>query len=385
MAPFSSNLKSSRRFAVSVGSLSLFPVNDHIFREPRNTLRRLAVGVLELQRGLHQDSSSTFPYPLHLQAALDEISLRALCAGTAPPTSVIDLLVLCEEPLGSWSIALIDQDDDLASESLLWFGSPTVACHELGAVRGDFLADERESETLAMVRAAALTNAPTYVEFRKFIIEHPVVDVLALAEAKGHPALVRVAETLQDAYGRPRPEWLVGGKIGICSRCGSAVRSGGSHVRCTNPLCSGTVEFGAFLHPESTLVLRDDLQRFWAAPGRAELRIAAKLERLGVPHELWPEGDAYDLKVFDTCAWAVDVKAWRHPSLLAEHLDQKPPRSSLDSAEVFVVIADEVMTKGYVDALHSWQRGSAWKRAHTVSEKAFMKRVRDRLRKVAGQ
>ncbi|MFD2796443.1 hypothetical protein ACFS27_22975 [Promicromonospora vindobonensis] len=346
-------------------------------------LRRLAVGLLDYRDRLAAPGRDVVPYPANLQGALDSISLLALRTGTPAPASVVELLEWSEQPLGMWPTVLVDPDSDAADEALLWFGEPQEVCLELGAARGDVVADARESKIITAVRdLCRAAGAPeSYVSFRRFLIEHPVVDVLALERAKAARELFRLASHLQASYEAPLPEWVSGGSVETCGTCGSVlhVRSRQGDRICVDPLCSHKTRGGARFAPSETLVLRREMQKYVGGPGRAEVRLAEQLGRLRVPNDLWPDFDAYDLRVFSDSPWAVDVKAWRHPTLLAAHLDARPPARPKDAAEMFIVIADEVAKGGYVGTLRAWQEGSAWDGITVISQRKFIEKVKQRI------
>jgi len=103
---------------------------------------------------------------------------------------------------------------------------------------------------------------------------------------------------------------------------------------CAEERCraKGVSEQGkAFPQKQQVLWLKRGLRRFIAAPGRAELRLAESLEKLGKSRlkvELWPNFDSYDLRIVfnDGEAWAVDVKDWADPFLLGNKVKQKNPQ-----------------------------------------------------------
>jgi hypothetical protein len=344
-------------------------------------LKRLAAGLLDLQARLERPGGDVVPYPSNLQGALDAISLIAHRTGETAPISVVELLEWAELPLGDWPMPLVGPDDEKASDALLWFGQPQEICLELGAVRGDVVANARESKIITGVRdLCRATGAPeSYVAFRKFLIDHPVVDVLELESAKA--AMFRLADALQASYEVPLPEWIDNGVIRTCGTCGGALRmlSRQTDPICVDPTCSHKVRGGGEFAPMQVRVLRREMLKYVGGPGRAEVQLAEQLTRLGVANELWPDFDAYDLRVFDVAPWAVDVKAWRHPTLLAEHLMARPPHVPDGAERMFIVIADEVAKGGYVGAVQAWQHGSSWDQVTVISQRRFVAEVKQRV------
>jgi hypothetical protein len=61
-------------------------------------------------------------------------------------------------------------------------------------------------------------------------------------------------------------------------------------------------------------------------PGLAEIRLEQRLLKLKLKVDLWPDFDSYDLRIEfpDGKAWAVDVKDWASPFLLALHIKNIP-------------------------------------------------------------
>ena len=58
---------------------------------------------------------------------------------------------------------------------------------------------------------------------------------------------------------------------------------------------------------------------FITSPGIAEIDLETTLRKGGLHPQMWPQFDAYDLRIPfpDGTAWAIDVKDWANPSLLA--------------------------------------------------------------------
>ncbi|MFC0038381.1 hypothetical protein [Actinomadura rayongensis] len=68
--------------------------------------------------------------------------------------------------------------------------------------------------------------------------------------------------------------------------------------------------------------------RFIVVPGASELRICRELRDLGADVWLWPERDAYDLRVVaGGREFRVDLKEYRSPHRLVADLRAKPPRA----------------------------------------------------------
>jgi hypothetical protein len=124
--------------------------------------------------------------------------------------------------------------------------------------------------------------------------------------------------------------------------------------------------------------LRRELRTFITGPGRAELRIAKAVERLGVPVALWPDFDTFDLSVFADRPWVADVKAWRHPARLASRLRDRLFAVPADTGQAYIVIAAE-QVKAQPQYLERLRKACPsirpGQRIVAVSEADFVRRV----------
>jgi hypothetical protein len=123
------------------------------------------------------------------------------------------------------------------------------------------------------------------------------------------------------------------------------------------------------------------IRTFIAAPGRAELRLAGRLQKLGLAVELWPSFDAYDLRVVfpDGSAWAVDVKDWANPFLLGRQVRAIPPTPSWDRA-FFVFPQDRLRRPDYLRAfLHACRVLGGSPPIEALMERPFLACVKRRL------
>lgn len=70
--------------------------------------------------------------------------------------------------------------------------------------------------------------------------------------------------------------------------------------------------------------------RYIVVPGASETRIAGDLEKLGARVEMWPDMDAYDLRVLaGTLDLRLDVKEYRSARRLTENLRSRAPRAAV--------------------------------------------------------
>ena len=82
--------------------------------------------------------------------------------------------------------------------------------------------------------------------------------------------------------------------------------------------------------------------RYFAAPGKLELEIAAFCEKKELRWALWPQMDRYDIEITfpDGTVWAIDAKAVKEPHFLKENVarDGGFPSGTYDRS--FYVIPD---------------------------------------------
>ena len=134
------------------------------------------------------------------------------------------------------------------------------------------------------------------------------------------------------------PECLRDGVFRTCARCRNLlVPQQDGRLGCAEERCrwAGPATVGREIAArESVLWLRRDLRLFVAAPGRMELALAQALDRLGIALRLWPNFDAYDIELTFPHGevWAVDVKDWVSPYLLAKHVRPIPQAPAWDRA-----------------------------------------------------
>lgn len=298
------------------------------------TFHLLATGLLSLARVFERGQALALPYPEQLQQGLNRLAASALRQGATPPQSVADFLEWCRRPLSQWPVQLVEED---GATNLLDGILPTDFCENWACAASDVEADLSEQRLLwAVLDACRSAEAPgTYVAFRKLIIEHPVLSEWELQDWKNSLALELLAEHVEGAY-EPAPAACItrGQTVSCCPTCGNLLlQSAAEEPVCEEERCRREAMRGSqprapreLQAREGILWLKRGLRRFVAAPGRGELRLEAALRERGLEVELWPQFDAYDLRVRfpDGEAWAVDVKDWAVPRLLARRVSALP-------------------------------------------------------------
>ncbi|POM25897.1 hypothetical protein BTM25_02810 [Actinomadura rubteroloni] len=190
-----------------------------------------------------------------------------------------------------------------------------------------------------------------YVRYRKFLIEHPAgsrEEIGDLLSGSG----IRVS---WKGYGDVPGGQLYRRKSGpawwwACPDCRWPMAVTGTKVRCRyrphaavfriveasdrRPPALRRIDEGPRAEPpnareaEGSACLDAGVWRFIVVPGASELRVCRELRELGADVRLWPECDAYDLRVVaGGREFRVDLKEYRSPYRLIADLRAKPPRA----------------------------------------------------------
>lgn len=353
-------------------------------------LHLLASGISAVAAGDRKGEPVRVPYPASLQKALDRLTLRCLLAKRSPPAGVPDLLAWCRRPIRSWGLACWD-GIVAEGDSLLDGRFPTALCEEWAIdasdVEGEVLERSLLLDVLRVCERAHDESA--YVAFRELLIRRPVLTSLELQQSALRVELLRLTDQLNRAYEPAPSTWAVNGSFVCCKNCGNILAPGRDTIlRCTDDRCATEISGGAgrrITVAEEPMVLKAPLRAFIAAPGRAEIRLAERVERLGIKVALWPALDAYDLQLMfeDGTTWAVDVKDWASPFALARHLGQRtfPERPSWDRAYFVFPEYRLRLRPDYVRAFLRFSpavRSSA--RLAALSENAFVAAVQAQAR-----
>lgn len=352
-------------------------------------LALIASGLVEAHGAIARGAPLGVPYPAPLQRGLDLLTLECLQTGEVPLAGVPELFRWCEEPLGSWRVPI--GGPDVAGDVLLEAGEPTRACQEWAVDAHDVEAELFENEIVSGVRrrCRAAGREDSYVAFRQLVIEKPVLTDLELQESLMGPRLVPIAEQVKQCYPHAPIEFERGGSVDCCRDCGNLLLQTTEGLLCVDDRCPRRTapKVGRTL-PTAAGVrwLAAPVRMFVAAPGRAELRLRDALEDgvlkdAGVRVELWPNFDAYDLRITfkDGTVWAVDVKDWSNPVHLAGRLKSVPKDPPWDRS--FIVPAREAVAArlGYLRTLQVRSKTVASECGfRVVSERRLLREVREK-------
>ncbi|MFF5652556.1 hypothetical protein ACFY8N_29690 [Streptomyces collinus] len=309
-------------------------------------LRQIASALACLSR---QQTVPTPVYPAKVQNAYNRLVLHCLRRGEEPPGSVPHMVRwACERPLVEWPLKLpadnfpgaallVDPDTRLPHQLCLeWEVSAADPAAEL-------FENERIREALAVCRAAKAPQA--YTAFRSLLTSRPVLTGAELALLGGDPDCgMLLHDVIKRCYEPVPASYLRRGTYRQCTRCRCLMVPllHGGH-RCELDRCrrEGTSDEGTPLRADrgGVFQLSRPLCMFITSPGLAETDLQAALKKkFGITAEMWPNYDAYDLRVPlpGRRYWAVDVKDRVNPVLLARSLT--PFRNEPPYDRAFLVV-----------------------------------------------
>ncbi len=356
-------------------------------RELLNLVCLIASGLVELC-----ESRSTWPpgkpYPESLRRGWNKLCIKALLDGKDFPRDFREALDLFRKPIAKWPIPFLPTE--LEEDDVLLIGDEvTDVCGEL-AISGPNVEDELDQQILPRAREICrlAEDMDAYGRFRRFLIEHAVVNLQDLFRASLDLPKA-VSQLLQEAFEEIPKSVVWNEEIRLCRFCGwtlSVTRD--AEWRCGKRLCYAitkgfTQSDGMRFTDDLRRVLRG-IQRSTVVPGKAELSLAKRLAAAGVEVRLWPAYDAYDIHARFPSGevWAIDVKDWENPILLANRINRFegfPMEPSWDKA--YYVFPDH---RASFRPRYERAFRSAWKgqgdRVQCALERNFMLLVRKTLK-----
>lgn len=355
-------------------SVPLAPPTTPSARPPDNAaievvLRLIASGLVELYQTF--ESTGKPPqasYSRKLQMGLDKLAAACVIDGVPPPQSVPDILRLCERPFSEWPLPSLPEEVS-PQDTLLRNQVPSFFCEDYAREDRDIEAALSEERFMKKVLIECSGLPPSvYTQFRELLVTCPVLTEREFFNTYMRPPLKSVADLVKEAY-EEAPAFLAhNGVFRCCPECGNLlIFRRGQGWFCLDEGCS-TEQVFEDMTPRTlsasgedrVFQLKRSLRRYVAAPGRAEVRIRDQLlalrdsdRKLSV--ELWPNVDAYDLRLTfsDRQVWAVDVKDWASPYRLADQV--KPFRINPPWDRAFFVFPDRHrhVKRNYVEAFKS--------------------------------
>jgi hypothetical protein len=314
-------------------------------------LELIATGIVQGVESSRETGYLDVPYPPALQRGLNRLAAAARLRDSSPPGGVADLFDWARNrPLGDWGLEL--DGLGLALDDRLLVGStPTALCFELAHDSKEAelaIAYERfVSDLFSACRSTG--DDHIYVDLRRHLVEQPALTALQLQVNANSMPTRDLRSVLLSAYRRAGIETsLNDGSRAACGGCRALLARVGGELRCVGSQCKRFLEASVgtqFPGDQVVVELRPAVRRFIHDPGLAEIRVATALERAGWSVELWPQFDAYDVRATSASGvvWAIDVKAWTSPRLLASRLAPFPNQPAW--AVAFVVIPHPIIDR----------------------------------------
>jgi len=291
-------------------------------------------------------------YSDNIQNAYNHLVLRCLREHVTPPVSVPAMVEWAAKvPVHRWPLNLpaeyavperflVDRDTR----------TPTQSCYEWTIKSNNAAAEKFENLLIAEVleECRRRKSPESYTAFRELLITKPTLtDTQLLAATTEDILLVPLYDAIKRCYDVVPAALRRSGVYTKCARCGCLLVPIGSRgFRCELDRCrrdnGGTA--GEAIAPGAGPLrqLARPLRMFITGPGLAETELRDRLEALGagLVVQMWPNYDAYDLRVVfpDNRVWAIDVKDRTDPYLLGR--STKPFRSDPPFDRAFLVVPE---------------------------------------------
>ena len=319
------------------------------------TLAKRVFPSLALGLAKYVQSIQKYPYPPQLLYAQHHLSLALL---TSYPATITDFLGLCKKPLEEWwpgdfpehvekRFPLLDCDGELEEQVFEYLIESNIVEESTLREIQDIIDRKIMGGICEKLRYIAMMDPigaqREYIAIRSFVISHPWTRERQLqrelSSALRHLSLADVGELYKDTDAQGS-ELLYQGSgqakacYWNCLACGplyqrsgrlGSIQSGVCEKRCPGP------QTWQPLTPEDyTRVLKRGVQLSTHIPGLTEMELYHWLQDEVRPKwsalqqvELWPGVDTYDLRLtLRGKVWAVDVKDYKSPFWLGEHIKQ---------------------------------------------------------------
>jgi hypothetical protein len=368
------------------------PAAEASFFEGETLVRLVATALVRLSR---QRAPKDPVYDDVVQTAFNHLVLLCLHRGVDPPGSVPAMTSwAATKALRDWPLGLPEELD--AADGYLVDAqarTPTQQCLEWAIVAADPAAEAFENqlmeEALSVCRAA---KAPeSYTAFRRLLVTRPVLTGTERAVLGADADLGLLDGLLKRSY-EPAPAALLrDGVHAECARCRCLlVPVGRSGYRCELDRCrrDAHASIGRMLDPRrgsGVYQLSRPLRMFITGPGLAEIDLEARLVKLQLQLEMWPNFDAYDLRVTlpDRRVWAVDVKDRASAAILGRGARPLRPDPPYDRAFLVVPSYRFREREAYQRIFAHHRPAELAGRLELLSDEQFVGLLKAELRRIA--
>lgn len=324
----------------------------------RKTFALIAKGLIEKEQ-LLQKEPARYPYSKALQHGINMFLAASRWAGceaaaqyadeasflahyiTRPvfewfnewDTETVDKLKLQEEPFYAYGPFAYQRSGNVYT--------PGSDCYEFLETQDSDIPDGTDERLL--YEKMAVLDQETYCKLRRYIIENPII---SLEDRRAMSLELAGIQAARDAFQFAYEE--ITEACYRCPQCGWTMTQGKYGYSCHSAHCTDTI-------PELTDEMRLDtpagdlyrlkkgVMRYFAAPGKLELEIAAFCEKKKLHWALWPQMDRYDVEIrfSDGEVWEIDAKAYRNPIALRTKIQSDNGFPEGEYARGFFVVPGE--------------------------------------------
>ncbi|KYQ87954.1 MULTISPECIES: hypothetical protein [Thermoactinomyces] len=371
-------------------------ISPDLLKEAEEVLIHLAAGVIYQEEKLKQHTyKPVTELEPSLQRAWDRLTLFCYTQEADPPKHFPELIEWLHCPVEKWEgVGDIFKELQL-SGSILFYGSPTELCIELGKdyVGSSDLEREIQDRPMKEILKYCYDNylVDEYSKARRFLVENPFL-------TRGIPEILdyynwdsKIQSLLIQCYQPIPPICLRYDKqqkyIALCPRCGWALEwKNNQYAQCYSDLCGRIINIhdATFLEcPQEAMRTIRGIQYSTVGPEKPLLNLYNLLtEKLKLNVELWPEIDLFDLYIEfpDGEFWAVDMKDIFNPRNLAriENRKEKSFSTVLLWEKAFFVFPTYRRKPGYLEVFKQTWKGQENCDAIFVDD--FIKQVKERLK-----
>ena len=324
----------------------------------RKTFALIAKGLIEKEQ-LLQTEPTRYPYSKAMQHGINMFLAASQWAGSQAaveyPDEVSFLTHFITRPVekwfDTWESGAVEQlhlqeepfyaYDAFAYQKAGNVYVPSSDCYEFLETQDSDIMNGTDERIL--YEKIITLSQEDYCRVRRYIIEHPIITLedrrtmsLELADDPMARDAFQFAyeEITEESYRCPRCGWtMMQGKYGYS--CHS--------THCTDTLPELTDEMKLDISAGDLYRLKKGIMRYFAAPGKLELEIAAFCEKKELRWALWPQMDRYDVEIRfpDGDIWEIDAKAYRNPIALRTKIQNDGGFPSGDYARGYFAIPNE--------------------------------------------
>lgn len=332
-----------------------------------------------------------------VQSAYNHLVLLCLRCGEPPPDSVPGMVRwAAERTLRDWPLALptdLEAADGYLVDTVTRM--PTQQCFEWAISAPDPAAEEFENQLLreALTTTRAAKEPQAYTAFRKLLITRPVLTGTELALLGADLYLALLHDTIKRSYEPAPASYLHDDQFAECERCHCLLVPVGLGTqrgwRCELDRCQRErhARIGRRLSPAlagGVYQLTRPLRMFITGPGLAETELETALVALNLKPEMWPNFDAYDLRITlpDQQVWAIDVKDRANPALLGRNAQPLRPDPPYDRALLVVPQYRFDEREAYQRIFNHHGPDEIIGRLELLSDSQLLRRVKTELRRI---